>query len=152
MMLRSSVPAAVCLQAVVAAILLVACSATQPAADQGPPPPAGVARVAVAPYGGRPEIAVTSVVPWPGRNPWNGATVMLDYSRLTGDVDLERSSLWVDGRRRPARVTWTALTPVSYVVVFTWRWPCRPGTHTLRAHLGTTGGGSVAYEWTTVTR
>ena len=150
-MLRPSISTAVCLTAVVAAVLLAACSATPPP-DPGPPPPAGVARVAVVPRGVGPEIAVTSVVPWPGRNPWNGATVMLDYSRLTGDVDLARVSLWVDGRRRPARVTWTALTPVSSVVVFTWRWPCRPGTHTLRAHLGTTGGGSVAYEWRTVTR
>ena len=73
---------------------------------------------------------------------------MLDYSRLKGDVDLERSWLYVDGRRRPARVTWTAFTPVSFAVIFAWRWPCRPGTHTLRAHLGTTGGGSVSYEWT----
>ena len=150
-MLRPSVPTAVCLTAVVAAILLAACSATPPA-SLGPAPPAGVVRVAVNPHGSHPDIAVTSVVPWPGRGPWIGSTVLLDYSRLTGDVDLGRSSLWVDGRQRPARVTWTALTPVSSVVVFSWRRPVRPGTHTLRARLGTTGGGAVTYEWTTQTQ
>lgn len=105
----------------------------------------GVACGAVAPDGARPETAATSVVPWPGRNPCYGATVMLDHSRLTGDVSIDRVLLWVDGRRRPARVTWmtwTALTPVSSVVVFTWRWHGRPGTHTLRALLGDTVGGS----------
>jgi hypothetical protein len=112
----------------------------------------GVVRAAVTPEGSHPRIAVTSVVPWPGRSPWNGGTVLLDYSRLTGDVDLTRSLLWVDGRRRPARVTWTALTPVSSVIIFSWLRPCLPGAHTFRAQLGTTGGGSVAYEWTTVTR
>ena len=148
-MLRSFVPTAVCLPAVVFALLLAACSATPPA-DPGPTPPAGFARVAVAPEGSRPQVMVTGVVPLPGISPWGGAVVMLDYSRLQGDVDLERSWLYVDGRRRPARVTWTAFTPVSFAVIFAWRWPCRPGTHTLRAHLGTTGGGSVSYEWTSL--
>jgi hypothetical protein len=133
------------------ALLLSACSATT-TPDSGPTPPAGVVRVAVTPEGGRPEIAVTSVVPWPGEGPWSRSTVILDYSRLGGDVDLERASLRIDGRLRPARVTWTALTPVSSVVIFSWRRPLRAGTYTLRAQLGTTGGGSVAYEWTTTAR
>jgi hypothetical protein len=155
-MLRPFVQTAVCVLAGLA-LLLSACA--PPGVDDpdarrstAPSPPAGVARVAVGPVGSHPEIAVTSVVPWPGESPWTGATVILDYSRLGGDVDLRRSWLHVDGRFRPSRVTWTALTPVSFVVVFTWRWPVRPGTHTFHARLGTTGGGFVAYEWTTTAR
>jgi hypothetical protein len=153
---RAFVQTAACLLAGLA-FLLSACAAqgsdgTGAGGSSGPTPPAGVARVAVGPEGSRPQIAVTSVVPWPGKSPWTGTTVILDYSRLDGDVDLERSWLLVDGRFHPARVTWTALTPVSFVVVFTWRRPVRPGTHTFHARLGTTGGGSVAYEWTTTAR
>jgi hypothetical protein len=149
-MLRPSVQTAVCLLAGLV-LLLSACGEKTPGTPSTPPP-TGFARVAVDPEGSRPEVMVMGVAPRPGVSPWGGAVVMLDYSRLKGDVDLERSWLYVDGRRRPARVTWTALTPVSFVVIFAWRWPVRPGTHTLRAHLGTTGGGSVSYEWTTVTR
>ena len=110
----------------------------------------GFARVAVAPEGSRPEVVVVGVVPRPGVSPWGGAVVMLDYSRLerrrrpravvavrgrpapsrTGDVDGARAGLTSPSSSRGAG-------------------PARPGTHTFRARLGTTGGGSVAYEWTT---
>ncbi len=153
---RSSAQTAVCLLAGVV-LLLSACAIKTtggPGAQgsSGPSPPAWFARVAVAPGGSHPEVVVVGVVPRPGVNPWGGTVVMLDYSRLKGDVDLERSWLYVDGRRRPARVTWTALAPVYFAVIFTWRWPAWPGMHEFRAHLGTTGGGSVSYEWTTVTK
>ena len=149
-MLRPSVQTAVCLLAGLV-LLLSACGEKTPGTPS-PSPPAGFARVAVAPEGSRPEVVVVGVVPRPGVSPWGGTVVMLDYSRLKGDVDLERSWLYVDGRRRPARVTWTALAPVYFAVIFTWRWPARPGTHAFRARLGTTGGGYVAYEWTTTAR
>ena len=148
---RQSVQTAACLLA--GLVLLLSACGEKTSAIPSPSPPAGFARVDAPPEGSRPEVVVLGVVPRPGVGPWGGVVVMLDYSRLNGgDVDLERSWLYVDGRRRPARVTWTALAPVSFAVIFAWRWPVRPGTHTFRARLGTTGGGSVVYEWTTAPR
>jgi hypothetical protein len=132
-------------------LLVVACSADTTGRPEHSPSPE-VARVSVSPAGSRPAIAVTSLVPMPGDGPWIGSTVLIDYTRLTGDVVLGRARLWIDDRTRPARVTWTAITPISFVVIFSWGDPYAPGAHRFRVELGTTGGGTVAAEWEARTR
>lgn len=137
---------------VVAALVVASAVACSTGGAGNPPPPNGVTRELVRPAGSRPAIAVTSVVPAPGPGTWIGSIVLLDYSPLAGDVVLGRSRLSINGRARPARVTWTALTPISSVVIFAWKERYPPGVYSFRADLGTTGGGAVVYAWTASTR
>ena len=149
-MSRSGTRTSACILAGLLLLLVAACSADTTGRPEPSPP--GVASVSVSPAGSSPAIAVTSLVPMPGDGPWIGSTVLIDYARLTGDVVLGRARLWIDDRARPARVTWTAITPISFVVIFSWGDPYPPGAHRFRVELGTTGGGVVACEWEARTR
>ncbi|HTX68917.1 MAG TPA: hypothetical protein VMH50_07185 [Thermoleophilia bacterium] len=105
--------------------------------------------------GNKPGIVITGVVPVAGSGVWDGLGAIVDYRRKSvdeedqgrGEVDLSRVRLFVDGRRLPARVTVTTMSPAARGVIFSWDAACAPGVHVLRVVLPLYRSGSVTCTW-----